>query len=171
MTVLSRLRVPTIVGVQGYCIGGGIDFITSADVRYCTEDAQFTIKEVDIGMSPDIGTLQRLGVQAANSSLFRELAYTGRFFTASEALALGLVSKILKSEEELNKAIFALAETIASKSPVAVYTIKSIVTREQNVDDNLDVMARTNMAMLFTGDVSEAITASLRKTKPEFPKL
>lgn len=84
------------------------------------------------------------------------MAYTGRFFSAQEALSLGLVSKIMKGEE-LEKEAFALAEIIASKSPVGIYTIKSILRRESNVDDNLDVMARTNMGMIFTNDVHEAI--------------
>ncbi|CAD8176352.1 unnamed protein product [Paramecium pentaurelia] len=170
MTSLSRIRVPVIVGIQGYCLGGGIDLITSADIRYCSEDANFSIKEIDIGMAADIGTLQRLGVQNANTSLFRELAYTGRIFNAQEALSLGLVSKVVKNDQ-LNDEIFKLAEIIASKSPVGCYTIKSIVTREQNLDSQLDVMARTNMAMLFTNDMATAITASMTKGKAEFPKL
>lgn len=62
------------------------------------------------------------------------------------------MSKIVNAED-LEKEAFALAETIASKSPVGIYTIKSILKRESNVDDNLDVMARTNMGMIFTNDV------------------
>ncbi|CAD8094529.1 unnamed protein product [Paramecium sonneborni] len=170
MTSLIRIRVPVIVGVQGYCLGGGIDLITSADIRYCTEDAKFSIKEIDIGMAADIGTLQRLGLQNSNTSLFRELAYTGRMFNAQEALTLGLVSKVVKNEQ-LNDEIFKLAELIASKSPIGCYTIKSILTREQNLDSQLDVMARTNMAMLFTNDMPIALAASLTKGKAEFPKL
>lgn len=50
MKVLENCTVPVIVGCHGYCIGGAIDLITSADIRYCTEDTKFTIKEVDIGM-------------------------------------------------------------------------------------------------------------------------
>ncbi|CAD8161993.1 unnamed protein product [Paramecium octaurelia] len=170
MTSLSRIKVPVIVGIQGYCLGGGVDLITSADIRYCSEDAKFSIKEIDLAMAPDIGTLQRLGLQNANTSLFRELAYTGRTFSAQEALKLGLVSKIVKNEN-LNEEIFKLAELIATKSPVGCYTIKSILTREQNLDQHLDVMARTNMAMLFTNDIPIAITSSMTKTKPEYPKL
>lgn len=85
-----------IVGVHGLCIGGGIDLIGSADVRYCTADTKFTIKEVDIGICADIGTTQRIPLICGNDSLFRELSYTGRFFDASEALRLGLVSKVVK---------------------------------------------------------------------------
>ncbi|CAD8098084.1 unnamed protein product [Paramecium sonneborni] len=170
MNSLSRIKAPVIVGIQGYCLGGGIDLITSADIRYCTEDAKFSIKEIDIGMAADIGTLQRLGLQNSNASLFRELTYTGRIFNSQEALSLGLINKIVKNDQ-LNDEIFKLAELIASKSPVACYTIKNIVTRESNLDSQLDVMARTNMALFFTNDMSSAITAFLTKGKPEFPKL
>ena len=83
---------------------------------------------------------------------------------------MGLVSKVVKPED-LETEVFALAEIIASKSPVGIYTIKSIVRRESEVDDHLDVMARTNMAMLFTNDVSEAIRGTMMKNKAEFPKL
>ncbi len=55
--ILEDIKVPVIVGVHGLCIGGGIDLITAADVRYCTEDAKFTIKEVDIGIVADLGTI------------------------------------------------------------------------------------------------------------------
>lgn len=50
MNVLNECRVPTLVGVNGYCLGAGIDFITASDIRYCTEDAKFSIKEVDLGL-------------------------------------------------------------------------------------------------------------------------
>lgn len=50
MTSLSRIKVPVIVGIQGYCLGGGVDLITSADIRYCSEDAKFSIKEIDLAM-------------------------------------------------------------------------------------------------------------------------
>ncbi|CAD8181763.1 unnamed protein product [Paramecium octaurelia] len=170
MTSLSRIRVPVIVGIQGCCFGGAIDLITSADIKYCSEDAKFSIKEIDIGMAADIGTLQRLGQQNANTSLFREQAYTGRIFDAQEALHLGLVSKVVKNDQ-LNDEIFKLAEIIASKSPIGIYTIKSILTRESNLDSQLEVMARTNMSLGFTNDMPTGITALITKGKAEFPKL
>ncbi|CAK89088.1 unnamed protein product (macronuclear) [Paramecium tetraurelia] len=170
MTSLSRIRVPVIVGIQGCCFGGAIDLITSADIKYCSEDSKFSIKEIDIGMAADIGTLQRLGQQNANTSLFRELAYTGRIFDAQEALHLGLVSKVVKNDQ-LNDEIIKLAEVIAAKSPVGIYTIKSILTRESNLDSQLEVMARTNMSLGFTNDMPTGITALITKSKAEFPKL
>ena len=75
----------------GFCVGGGIDLITACDIRYCSKDAWFTIKEVDVGLAADIGTLQRLPKIVGNDSLVRELVYTAKNFTPEEALKLGLV--------------------------------------------------------------------------------
>ena len=80
-----------IACVHGHCVGGGIDLITACDIRYCTPDAWFTVKEIDIGLAADIGTLQRFPKIVGNDSLVRELVYTARKFTAEEALKLGLV--------------------------------------------------------------------------------
>ena len=80
-----------IACVHGHCIGGGIDLITACDIRYCSKDAWFSVKEVDIGLTADIGTLQRLPKVTGNDSLVRELVYTARKFTSSEAKEIGLV--------------------------------------------------------------------------------
>lgn len=84
-----------IAAVHSACIGAGVDMIAAADIRYCSSDAYFQIKEVDLGMAADVGTLQRLPKIVGSSSLVRELAYTGRKLSASEALNIGLVSKVL----------------------------------------------------------------------------
>lgn len=87
---------PIIVGVHSACIGAGVDLITAADIRYCTDDAWFQVKEVDIGMAADVGTLQRLPKVINSQSLARELCFTGRKFDSKEAFACGLVSRVRK---------------------------------------------------------------------------
>lgn len=77
--------------VHGHCIGGGIDLISACDIRYCSKDAWFSVKEVDVGLAADIGTLQRFPKITGNDSLVRELIYTARKFTPDEALRLGFV--------------------------------------------------------------------------------
>lgn len=94
MTSLEICSKPVIAAVHSGCIGAGIDMITAADIRYCTEDAWFTVKEVEIGMAADVGTLQRLPKVIGNQSLVRELCFTGRKFTSKEAFDFGLVSKV-----------------------------------------------------------------------------
>ena len=71
-----------ICALSGYSVGAGIDIATACDIRVCSKDAKFTIKEVDIGICADIGTMQRFQKVVGNDSFFRELAYTGRYFDA-----------------------------------------------------------------------------------------
>lgn len=98
---IYECKVPVIIGVHGLCVGGGIDLISMCDIRYCTADAQFTIKEVDIGMAADLGTLQFMSESVGSESTFRELAYTGRYFKAEEAKNMGFVTKVLPDKEAL----------------------------------------------------------------------
>jgi len=84
---------PVIAAVHGACVGAGVDLVTACDIRYATADAFFQIKEVDIGLAADVGTLQRFPRVVGNDSLTRELCYTARKMAADEALSCGLVSK------------------------------------------------------------------------------
>ena len=74
---VDNCRKPVLAAIQGYCIGGAIDLIAACDMRYAAGDAQFSIKEIDMGMAADVGTLQRLP-RIIGDGLLRELAYTGR---------------------------------------------------------------------------------------------
>lgn len=85
-TAMEKCPQPTIALIHGACIGGGVDLTTACDVRVCTEDAYFTVKEVDIGLVADVGTLQRLPKVIGSASLVRELAFTGRIMKSQEAL-------------------------------------------------------------------------------------
>lgn len=88
-----------IAAIHGACIGGGVDMISAADIRYCSSDAWFQIKEVDIGMAADVGTLQRFQKIIGSDSLVRELVYTARKFTAAEAVQQGFVSRSFDNQE------------------------------------------------------------------------
>jgi len=83
---LELVRVPVIAAINGLCIGAGVDLSSAADIRIASAGAKFTIKEVDIGLAADIGTLQRFQKVVGNDSWSRELSYTARFFLAEEAL-------------------------------------------------------------------------------------
>lgn len=91
---LENCTKPVIVGTHAACIGAGVDLITSADIRYCTDDAYFSVMEVNIGMAADVGTLQRLPKVIHSQSLVRELCYTGRKMASQEAFECGLISKV-----------------------------------------------------------------------------
>lgn len=94
MSSLEHCSRPVIAAVHSACIGAGVSLITAADIRYCTEDAYFTVKEIDLGLAADVGALQRLPKVIGSQSLARELCYTGRVFDSKEALSSGFVSRV-----------------------------------------------------------------------------
>ncbi len=169
LTSLERCRKPVLAAIHGPCIGGGIDLITCADMRYCSADASFCIKEIDIGMTADVGTLQRLP-RLVGEGITRELAYTGRNFEAAEALSIGLVNKVYETREALYEGVHALATTIASKSPLSIRGTKEMITyaRDHTVTDSLNYIATWNAAMLMSEDLSESMAASMSKRSPQF---
>uniref|UniRef100_A0A7N0UIY4 Uncharacterized protein n=1 Tax=Kalanchoe fedtschenkoi TaxID=63787 RepID=A0A7N0UIY4_KALFE len=172
ITSIEQCRKPVIAAIQGACIGGGIDLITACDVRYCSEDAFFSVKEVDLAIVADLGTLQRLPTIVGFGNAM-ELALTGRRFTGLEAKELGLVSQVFKSREEMDRAVMAVAQGIASKSPLAVTGTKAVLLkgRDYSVDQGLDYVATWNSAMIISDDLKEAIAAHVQKRKPLFAKL
>ena len=124
MTSLELCRKPVITLSHAACIGAGIDFITAADIRFATEDCFFEVKEVDIGMAADVGTLQRLPKAIGSQSLARELCFTGRRMKSDEALRCGLLSRVFADKTSGLEEVLNLAQLIAEKSPIAVQATK-----------------------------------------------
>jgi delta(3,5)-delta(2,4)-dienoyl-CoA isomerase len=115
---------PVIACVHGACIGAGLEMISACDIRYCTENVSFVLKEADVGLASDVGGLQRLPKLVGNDSLMRELAFSARPLKAEEALRFGLVSKVCKDRDEMVQAAVEMAGTIAAKSPIVSLGIK-----------------------------------------------
>lgn len=175
-TVIDKCWKPVICAVHGACIGGGMDVFAACDIRNCSEDAYFSVKEVDVGLAADLGSLQRLSKIMGNDSLVRELCYTARKFGAQEAKDYGLVSKVYKDKEELLNSSIELAEVIASKSPVAIQSTKHHLnfSRDHGVDAGLEYMRAWNSSMLQTEDLMKSAQALMMKKTPkdvEFAKL
>ncbi|KMM86331.1 enoyl-CoA hydratase [Pseudomonas taetrolens] len=168
-TAVDQCRKPVLAAVQGYCLGGAIDLIAACDMRYAAEDAQFSIKEIDMGMAADVGTLQRLP-RIIGDGMLRELAYTGRMVAADEARAIGLVNRVYSTSETLLEGVMDIARVIAGKSPIAVAGTKQMISymRDHRVDDGLEYVATWNAAMLQSDDLRLAMTAHMTKQKPEF---
>ena len=166
---VDNCRKPVLAAIQGYCLGGAIDLIAACDMRYAAEDAQFSIKEIDIGMAADVGTLQRLP-RIIGDGMLRELAYTGRQFGAEEARSIGLVNRVYADQESLLAGVLEIAHEIAAKSPIAVTGTKAMVSymRDHTVKDGLEYVATWNSAMLQSNDLRVAIAAHMSKQKPEF---
>lgn len=164
-TVIEKCPKPVIAAIHGGCIGGGVDLVSACDIRYCTQDAFFQIKEVDMGLAADVGTLQRLPKVIGNQSLVNELTFSARKMMADEALDSGLVSRVFQDKDAMLNAAFALAADISSKSPVAVQgsKINLIYSRDHSVDESLDYMATWNMSMLQTQDIIKSVQAAMEK--------
>ena len=169
LSKLEKLRIPVLAGIQGGCIGGGLDLVTAADMRFASKDAFFCIQEVNIGMAADIGTLQRLP-RVIPEGKVRELAYTGRRMPAEEALETGLVNKVYESLEDMVSGLKEMAAVIASKSPLAVYGTKAILnfSRDHTIAEGLEYNALWSGAMLPQEDMAEAMMSNMEKRDPEF---
>ncbi|MEL0167921.1 MAG: crotonase/enoyl-CoA hydratase family protein [Pseudomonadaceae bacterium] len=167
--VIDRCRKPVIAAVHGYCIGGAIDLISACDMRYSTESASFSIKEIDMGMAADVGTLQRLP-RIIGDGMMRELAYTGRAVDGVEAARIGLVNRTWADYEQLLAGVMEIAQNIAAKSPLAIRGTKEMIrfSRDHSVEDGLNYIATWNAAMLQSDDLKAAVMAHMSKQAPEF---
>ncbi|WP_372023376.1 crotonase/enoyl-CoA hydratase family protein (plasmid) [Tistrella mobilis] len=169
VTSVERCRKPVIAAVNGPCVGGGIDLITACDMRYAAEDAWFSVKEVDMGLAADVGTLQRLP-KIVGEGMARELAYTARKVTAAEAEAMQLINRRFPTVDALNEGVQAIAAGIAAKSPLAIRGTKEMITyvRDHSVADGLNYIATWNAAMLLSDDLTEAMAAFFEKRPASF---
>ena len=169
LTSVERCRKPVIAAIHGACVGGAIDLVACCDMRYASSDATFSIKEIDIGMVADVGTLQRLP-KIINPAMVRELAYTGRKIDAAEAAQIGVINRAFASHESLTAGVNEIAETIAAKSPLAIRGTKEMLNyaRDHSVADGLNYIATWNAAMLMSQDLQESAMANMDKRKPEF---
>ncbi|GAB1460820.1 hypothetical protein MASR2M50_25940 [Thauera sp.] len=169
LTSLESCRKPVLAAIHGACVGGGVDLITCADMRYCAADAKFSVKEIDLGMVADVGSLQRLP-RLIGDGMVRELAYTGRRVDGDEAGRIGLVNRVFGTSEALMEGVMQLAHAIAAKSPLAIRGTKDMLNhaRDHSVADGLDRVATWNAAMLLSEDLQAAIRAGLTKQPPKF---
>ncbi len=170
-TCLERSRLPIIAAIQGACIGGGIDMISACDMRYASANAFFSIQEINIGMTADVGTLQRLP-RLVGEGVARDLAFTGRRMDAAEAAQHGLINKVYDDADALHDGVYEIATEIASKSPMALWGTKQVLnySRDHSVADGLEYIATWNAAMFDFDDMSEAFEAQKDKRDAKFPE-
>ncbi|MFQ3215136.1 MAG: enoyl-CoA hydratase [Marivirga sp.] len=169
VNAIEQCSKPVLAAIHNGCIGGGVDIAAACDMRYCTEDSYFTIKEIDLGMVADLGTLQRLP-KIISPGIVAEMAYTGRKVKGPEALKIQLVNHCYPSKEHMLAAVKELAKTIASKSPVSIRGTKDVLrySRDHSVADGLNYIANWNAAMLLSNDLEEAFEATMEKRPPTF---
>jgi enoyl-CoA hydratase/carnithine racemase len=171
-TSAEEARPPVIAVIHGGCIGAGVDLATACDIRLAAADAFFQVAEVDVAITADLGTLQRL-THLIPDGVVRELAYTGRRMAADEAARLGLVNRVLPDREDAIAAGLELARAIAAKSPLAVAGAKMSLnySRGRTVEEGLRHVALWNAGALVSADLTAAVRARLGKQVPEFKDL
>lgn len=171
ITTVEKCRKPVIGAIHNACVGAGVDLITTTDIRLCTEDAWFCVKEVDMGLAADVGTLQRLPKVIGSQSLVNDLCLTARKMKSEEAERCGFVSSVFSSKEAMMTSALEMAASIASKSPVAVQGTKTnlVYSREHTVEEGLERIASHNMSMLQSEDVMKSAMAAMDKDSDEPP--
>ena len=168
-TALERARMPVLAAVQGGCIGGAVDMVSAADMRYCTSDAFFCIQEINIGMTADVGTLQRLP-KIIPEGIARELAYTGDRMPAARAKEVGLVNEVFEDHGSLVEGTLEIAARIAAHSPLAIWGTKEAInyTRDHSVADSLRHIAGWQSGMFVGSDMAEEFAAKAEGREPSF---
>jgi enoyl-CoA hydratase len=167
ITAIASCPAPVIAAVHGWCVGGGVDVITACDLRICTADARFSVRETKVAIVADLGSLQRLPLVIGDAAT-RELALTGKDIDAARALALGLVSQVVADRDALEAAARALAGEIAANPPLVVRGVKQILDQATRgeVAEGLERVATWNAAFLPSEDLGEAASAFAARRPP-----
>ncbi len=160
---------PVIAAVHGYCIGGGVDLITSCDIRVCSADAIFSVRETRMAMVADIGSLARLPLVLPLGQV-AELVYTGKDIDAERAEKIGLVNHVFEDAESALAGARALAAEIAANSPLAVEGAKAVLSQgyRSQVELAQRFVAAWNAGQLRSHDLTEAVTAFFERRSPDF---
>jgi len=168
MHALEALPVPAIALVNGYALGGGCELAMSCDWIIASERAVFGQPEVNLGIPPGFGGTQRLA-RLVGRSLALELVTTARQLKADEALAIGLINRVVPAERLMEQGL-EQARAIAAKAPIAVRVAKQAVRRGLDMDlANACALETSLFAVAFgTEDRSEGMAAFLEKRAPKF---
>ena len=162
---------PVIAAIHGYCIGAGLDMATACDIRLCSEDAVFSLREAAVAFVADVGVLQRIP-HIVGQGAARELAYTAKNIDACRAKEMQLVNAVFKDKAALLEGARELALEIAAQSPLAVQATKDVLNYGigKSVEDGLTYVASRSANILPSDDFLEAVTAFVEKRKPKFPR-
>ena len=169
LTAIEQCRVPVLAAIHNTCIGGGVDMTCCADMRYATQDAYFSVKEIDIGMTADVGTLQRLP-RLIPDGVVRELAYTGRKMDAEEARSLGFLNRLFDNREVMMQEVAKIAHAIAAKSPLAIRGTKEMLlySRDHTVADGLNYIATWNAGMMSQMDLMAGLDSQTNQAPGDY---
>ncbi|MFT4088340.1 MAG: crotonase/enoyl-CoA hydratase family protein [Gordonia sp. (in: high G+C Gram-positive bacteria)] len=169
VNAVADCRKPVVAAIAGWCIGGGVDLITAADIRLASVDAKFSVREVRVAIVADMGSLARLP-HIVGEAHTRELALTGKDIDAARADKIGLVTGLYDDQDSLLAAARETAAQIAALPPLVVQGVKTVLDhgRSNQVDDSLRYVAAWNAAFLPSNDLTEAISSVFEKRTPQF---
>ncbi len=169
MTCIERCRKPVIAAIHGHCIGAGLDMATACDIRLCSRNAVFSLREAAVGFVADVGVLQRLP-RIVGQGIARELAFTARFIDAQAARAILLVNRVFDTPADLFAGAGRMAVEIAENSPLAVQAAKDVLNFSigKSTEDGLAYVAAVSAGIIPSDDLTEAMTAFVEKRKPLF---
>ena len=164
--VWQEVPVPVIAALQGAVYGGGLQIALGADIRYATPDVQMSIMEIKWGIIPDMA-ISSTARHLLPADKFKELAFTGRIVSGSDAEEFGLITAL--ADDPLQSAQ-ALARDIADRSPDAIRAIKKLVNESWQADAVSSLRREAELQRAVMGGVNqmEAIAANLQKRTPDF---
>jgi enoyl-CoA hydratase len=169
VNAIEQCSKPVLAAIAGFCLGAGVDIATACDMRYATASTRFSVKEVDLAIVADLGSLQRLP-RIVGEGMARELAFTGRQFKGEAAREMGLVNRLFADRSQLDTGVMALARQLAQKSPLTLRGIKETMnfSRDHSVKEGLSYIANRNAAMLLSDDLYESVAAHMEKRQPQY---
>lgn len=170
ISAMEKCRKPVIAAIHSYCIGGGLDVVTACDIRLCTKDAVFSLREAAIGFVADVGVLQRIP-QIVGQGVARELAFTAKDIDAQRAKEVNLVNAVYDNYEELLIEAEKMAQQIADNSPLAVQASKAVLKYGigKSIEDSLKFNAAVSNYTIPSNDLMAAVESFAKRTKPQFP--
>jgi len=167
-TAFHTFPKPTIAMIRGYCIGGGMGLATCCDLRIATEGSKFGVPAAKLGLGYGYPGLKRL-VDIVGPSFAMEIFYTARQFTAAEAVAMGLVNRVV-ADGELEKYVSDYAAVIAGNAPLTIKAVKATVAEVMREDSKRDIKLTQDLvdACFKSNDYQEGRKAFMEKRKPVF---
>jgi enoyl-CoA hydratase len=165
---IRKVRTPIVAAVSGYCLGGGCELAMLCDLIVASETAKFGQPEINLGVLPGAGGTQRL-TRAVGKAVAMDMILTGRTLSAREALAHGLVARVVAKEAWLDEAKRVAGE-IAAKGPVAVRLAKEAIDQafETPLTAGVELERRSFFLARSSEDADEGLRAFLEKRKPDF---
>ena len=159
----SECNLPVVVGIQGACMGTAIELITACDIRIAAENAFFSLREVDVGISTDLGGTTRL-TKLIGPGMTKLLAMTCEDINAEEAARIRLVERVVPVDQ-LQAATLELAEKLAAKPPIAIQMCKKCINIATDASTNIGLIAEEMQGIytVSTKDKAEASAAMLEK--------